>query len=202
MAGGTLQGPVGYPPKAAAALTGCLRIGRLQAGIPGLGENPPHGRHATSPLPGDKGAEPRRSHLPAPGMGNVRPRAIQIRPTLPPSSWRKPGSQEAKGSPSIHPNPSFPRRRESISLCGRGRSRTVRGIWIPACAGMTKGRSHPAHRHAVPFGGLRTGLFQHPPRGRRQAAGWIPACADDGAKTVTAIPPPSCQRKLASISYP
>jgi len=109
------------------------------------------------------------------------------------SSKRKLGPQEAKGSPSIHPNPSFPRRRESISLCGRGRSRTVRGIWIPACAGMTKGRSHPAHRHAVPFGGLRTGLFQHPPRGRRQAAEWIPACADAGAKTVPPFPPPPSQ---------
>jgi hypothetical protein len=58
---GNLQGPQGYPiPIPRPPSTGCLRTGRLQAGIPGL---TPHGQHATSPLPGDKGAEPRRSHL-------------------------------------------------------------------------------------------------------------------------------------------
>jgi len=49
--------------------TGCLRIGRLQAGIPG---RQAQGRHATSPRP-RRCAEPRRSHSLASGQGKRAP---------------------------------------------------------------------------------------------------------------------------------
>jgi len=137
---GNFQGPIGYPPKAAAA--DWMPAHRTVAG-----------RHPGATNPKVAMQRPRCREI------TERNRAghtflLQAwetcarNPSPNRSSKRKLGPQEAKGSPSIHPNPSFPRRRESISLCGRGRSRTVRGIWIPACAGMTKGRStsHPSCR--------------------------------------------------------
>ena len=134
--GANLQGPVsGHPIEIPRPpLTGCLRIGWLQAGIP-----EPHAPRSPCNVPAagrqGSGTAPVTHACPKP-----RETCVQS-----PSSQRKLGSQEAKGPPPTHPNPSFPRRRESIHPEPSGSCRTRTGLWIPACAGMTNGKVS-AHR--------------------------------------------------------
>jgi hypothetical protein len=95
----TLQGLCCYPPQSRS------RPDWMPAHRTVAGRHPeatkPHGRHATSPLPGDKGAEPRRSHLlHRNATGNARPNPVA---TPHPSPRRRPGPQPyATNLPSPH----------------------------------------------------------------------------------------------------